>query len=72
MMVQSNLKLGISTPVMVEEDNLVEHVRFFSEFLSANEDVYQEKVEDMISKNGTRLIVNLNDIRNYNAEKSRE
>jgi hypothetical protein len=56
----------------MDEIQLADYVRFFCEFFSAKEDIYTEKVEDMISKNETRLMVNLNDLRDYNPEKTIE
>jgi hypothetical protein len=61
-----------STMKMDDMLELTDHVRFFSEFFSAKEDIYTEKAEAMISRNDTRLVINLNDLRDYNTEKTKE
>jgi DNA replication licensing factor MCM3 len=53
---------------MESQDLVNEKIRFFKEFLVDEYTRYNEKITKMLQSNQQRLIVNLNDVRNYSPD----
>ncbi|PJF18525.1 DNA helicase [Paramicrosporidium saccamoebae] len=59
---------GYSSTTIIADEQFIERQRLFEDFLASDRHDYKERIRGLLKTQGRRLIININDLRQTNAE----